>query len=367
MAGAGQDQSLCDYGSNELEKLLRVFTRQLHGVRHAEDPEYVHRMRVSSRRLRAAMPVFQGCFSRKEYRQWIREIRRVTRALGEARDLDVQILFLQAYREQIGAIPNPIRPEGETETPGKVPGPGLVSVSFSLVPDPGKEAQGIEYLSHLLQAKREALQPGISDALDTLERSGAIASMNEVFRAMMKKRRKMASKWAKREVRPFAAASLSSALDELVSYEESLHQPDAKSEHHAMRIAAKRLRYRLEIFRPLYGNTLARAIRVTKRLQTLLGELHDCDVWIEILPDMLEREHPGPDGSGGETRVPPEVAARIRVFIDDQEHYREILYHQVIRYWKRAAGDAFFQSLQETIRTGAVPDPGVEKRKTKKS
>jgi CHAD domain-containing protein len=367
MPGTGQDLSLCEYGSNALEKLLRAFTRQLHGVRHAEDPEYIHRMRVSSRRLRAAMPVFQGCFSRKEYRQWMREIRRVTRALGEARDLDVQILFLQAYREQMDSLKHPIRPGGETEAPAKFPDPGLSSVSFSPAPDPGKEAQGIEYLSHLLQAKREALQPGISDALDTLERCGAIASMDEVFRAMMKKKRKSASKWAGKGVRPFAAASLSSALDELVSYEESLHQPDAKSEHHAMRIAAKRLRYRLEIFRPLYGNKIARAIRVTKRLQTLLGELHDCDVWIEILPDMLEREHPGPVGSGGETRVPPEVAARIRVFIDDQEHYREILYHQVIRYWKRAVGDAFFQSLQETIRTGAVPDPGIEKRKTKKS
>jgi CHAD domain-containing protein len=110
------------------------------------------------------------------------------------------------------------------------------------------------------------------------EQSGAIASRDTVLRAQMKKKRKYLSKWALKNVRPFAAASLSSALDKLVSFEGSLYRPDAKSEHHAMRIAAKRLRHRLEIFRPLYGEDISRAIRVTKRLQALLGELHDYDV-----------------------------------------------------------------------------------------
>jgi CHAD domain-containing protein len=365
MAGDDQDLVLCEFGSGALEKLLRAFTRQLHGVRHAEDPEYIHRMRVSSRRLRAAMPVFQVCFSRKEYKQWLREIRRVTRALGEARDLDVQILFLQAYRGRVDPLTYTIRPGGGTEDASKVLDQGSSSVSGSLAPDPGKNAEGIEYLSHLLKTKREAIQPRITNALDTLEQSGAINSMDTVFRATMKKRRKSTSKWEGKGVRPFAAASLSSALEELVSYEESLHQPDAKSEHHAMRIAAKRLRYRLEIFRPLYGKDISGAIRVTKHLQTLLGELHDCDVWIGMLPDQFERDHPGQAGTGGEPGVPPEVEAQIRAFIDDQKEYREILYNQAIRYWKRITGDAFFPALQETIKAGVVANLVVEERKTK--
>ena len=49
--------------------------------------------------------------------------------------------------------------------------------------------------------------------------------------------------------------------------------------HHALRIEVKRLRYTMEICRPLYGGRLDGQIEAVKRLQTLLGEIHDCDVW----------------------------------------------------------------------------------------
>ena len=48
---------------------------------------------------------------------------------------------------------------------------------------------------------------------------------------------------------------------------------------HDMRIAAKRLRYILEVgAEPCFGPYAATAIKRTKDLQDLLGELHDCDV-----------------------------------------------------------------------------------------
>jgi hypothetical protein len=47
---------------------------------------------------------------------------------------------------------------------------------------------------------------------------------------------------------------------------------------HDMRIAAKRLRYVLEITGPCFGEYAATAVRHTKDLQDLLGEIHDCDV-----------------------------------------------------------------------------------------
>jgi hypothetical protein len=47
---------------------------------------------------------------------------------------------------------------------------------------------------------------------------------------------------------------------------------------HDMRIAAKRLRYVLEITGPCFGEYAGTAVRHTKDLQDLLGEIHDCDV-----------------------------------------------------------------------------------------
>ena len=72
-------------------------------------------------------------------------------------------------------------------------------------------------------------------------------------------------------------------LDELLRQQDSLADPDDRERHHAMRIAAKRLRYTLEISRPVYPGRLDEAVEAIKRVQTLLGDIHDCDVWLDHL------------------------------------------------------------------------------------
>jgi hypothetical protein len=49
---------------------------------------------------------------------------------------------------------------------------------------------------------------------------------------------------------------------------------------HDMRIAAKRLRYILEVCGPCFGPYAKNATKMVKELQDLLGEIHDCDVQI---------------------------------------------------------------------------------------
>ncbi|HET8673711.1 MAG TPA: CHAD domain-containing protein [Thermoleophilaceae bacterium] len=65
-----------------------------------------------------------------------------------------------------------------------------------------------------------------------------------------------------------------------------LHSFDPRGdsqELHAMRIAAKRLRYILELTAPALGADAERGAKQAKALQTLLGELHDCDVMLELI------------------------------------------------------------------------------------
>ena len=47
-----------------------------------------------------------------------------------------------------------------------------------------------------------------------------------------------------------------------------------------MRIAAKRLRYVLEITESCFGEEAVAARRAAKELQTILGDIHDCDVML---------------------------------------------------------------------------------------
>jgi CHAD domain-containing protein len=61
------------------------------GTLLGEDIEELHSMRVSSRRLRAAMDAFEGAFPAKTFRPLLRQVKEITDTLGDARDLDVAI------------------------------------------------------------------------------------------------------------------------------------------------------------------------------------------------------------------------------------------------------------------------------------
>jgi CHAD domain-containing protein len=77
------------------------------GVLDTGDIERVHDMRVATRRLRAALEIFEPCFPETAYRQALREVKRLADALGERRDRDVAIATLFAFNDQ---MPGPDRP-----------------------------------------------------------------------------------------------------------------------------------------------------------------------------------------------------------------------------------------------------------------
>jgi CHAD domain-containing protein len=60
-------------------------------------------------------------------------------------------------------------------------------------------------------------------------------------------------------------------------------------ELHQFRLASKRFRYTLEIFRPVYGDGLERRIERVRRVQTLLGDLQDCVASRALLAEMYPR------------------------------------------------------------------------------
>jgi len=246
----------CAYGRSVLRPLLKRFLEQIEGVRNSRDPEYIHDMRVASRRLRAALPVFSACFQKKSYRRVQKQVRRITRALGLARDRDVQILFLQNIMSR-------------TSDPAVLP--------------------GLEYLLRVLWFERNLLQQPVQEELNRLDERMILEGVGDLSE-------KSSSPPTER---PFtqdiallsrAAEDIHQRIDELLRYEPSLRDPSAITEHHAMRIAAKRLRYTMEVYSSLVEGDLFPAIKKVRNLQDALGELHDTDVWIAMLPRFLEKE-----------------------------------------------------------------------------
>jgi CHAD domain-containing protein len=77
-----------------------------------------------------------------------------------------------------------------------------------------------------------------------------------------------------------ASRIVQTRLDELRSFAEPALEPGAAEAQHGMRIAAKRLRYVLEIVGPCLGEQSEPARRAAKELQAVLGGLHDCDLML---------------------------------------------------------------------------------------
>jgi CHAD domain-containing protein len=73
------------------------------GVLDVGDIERVHDMRVATRRLRAALEVFEPCFPRKRLKGDLGEIKELADALGERRDRDVAIASLEGLSAKMPA------------------------------------------------------------------------------------------------------------------------------------------------------------------------------------------------------------------------------------------------------------------------
>jgi CHAD domain-containing protein len=71
----------------------------------------------------------------------------------------------------------------------------------------------------------------------------------------------------------------------------SVYEPFNIEKLHEMRIAAKRLRYAVELFTACWGDAVAPFAVEIAEMQSVLGEVHDCDVWLESLGvQMRERQ-----------------------------------------------------------------------------
>ena len=89
----------------------RIITTRLHemmsfkaGAIDGRDIEYVHDMRVASRRLCAALRNFADCFTpKKEFRRHLKRVERITSTLGDVRDLDVLIDRFQKDLQKVPA------------------------------------------------------------------------------------------------------------------------------------------------------------------------------------------------------------------------------------------------------------------------
>src|SRR2546429_823493 len=79
-------------------------------------------------------------------------------------------------------------------------------------------------------------------------------------------------------------------LDEMYSWEACVDDRDRIEDLHNLRIAAKRLRYTLEIFETILPEQNTSLRKEVEQIQEELGALHDSDVMIALLEFSLSRQ-----------------------------------------------------------------------------
>jgi CHAD domain-containing protein len=308
---------------------IKDFSRTIDGVKEGTDAEYVHGMRVASRRLRSALPLFSFCFPKRRYRRWMKEIRAITRALGDARDTDVQIAFLETY----------------------IPGHHPINGSHDT----------INALFELLLARRKQQQADVLLALESLEESHTIADLSASLRLVNDA---ADNNDGKSGIPPGlyrrAADQVNRVLDELVAYDPVVRNPDDASGHHRVRIATKKLRYTLEIYSPLYPDQCRPAIRNLKRLQKILGELHDCDVWAHILAMAVHTHHKQYlERRKGSIPVFPIEPVLVNILLN-RKTQRDLTYTRLSTVWQMCHTKGIWRDLRAEIDAAAQTTPAKE-------
>ena len=320
--------------SAALRKRLKAVLREIPGIRKGRDSECLHDIRVASRRLRSALSLLADFFPERTTRHWRKPVRRLMRALGAARDTDVQIAFLQAFLKTLSA------------------------------PTQKRCRPGIHRLLLRLTQHREALQSKVLRELDRFEKAGIAGDIN----AALHKKKTHARLFPRREAVPLqrlyatAYRRLTDLLEAMLAYETQVLDPARVAALHGMRIAARRLRYAMEVFAPLYSDRLKAVHDLLSEIQELLGDIHDCDVWIEFLPAFLEAERARAQTYCGRTSVVHRLNPGLEYLARERRRHREQRYREFIVRWATLRKQKCWKSVYRILQPPRVQAGGRDEK-----
>lgn len=300
------------FGRRSLVKRFRVLLTEINHVRTEQDADSIHDMRVASRRFHAAAQIFADCLPAPILLESERHVRRIRKSAGAVRDCDVQRIFVER----------------------------LLKKSI-----PQRSRSGLQRLTVRLAQKREKQLEAIFAAIDRFEKSGIAGKVNRSLAATARRRRVPLT------LRQRAAREIVVRLSSLLSFEQFVRQSTAAAELHQMRISAKRLRYVMEIFNPVFRSRLKPYIKVVRSIQDSLGEMHDCSVWLQSLPRFLEKERERTAKFFGDASPFSTIEIGILYFSEAAGMEQMRQYRAFTRIWKETEQRQTWKKLTDLITT----------------
>lgn len=313
--GKKVEHAVCVFGSAFLLEQVITLQNEIENANDPKDIEPIHQMRVASRRLRTGFEYFGNCLPEKKSQEWVEDIRRITRALGQARDLDIQIKTLSdLYDETLDE----------------------------------KYKPGYRRLLLRLKQRRVKAQKKVTNTLDEYQGKDILNKMRGRLEKLSSGAEELYLYIPSLYQRAFSA--IKSDLDAFLSYEKFIHEPDNSEKLHAMRIAGKHLRYSLEIFAPIYKEALFPHIQIMKDIQDELGAMHDDDVWVNWLPKFIQQEEERVVDYFGNKGPLKRLLPGFNYLIEDRKKSRDLAYQSFLSIWETLTYENAWENLEEIIK-----------------
>jgi hypothetical protein len=223
-----------------LRKRLEAVWRELPvaGSAAHRDRESVHRLRVATRRALAAIEAFRDLLPERRAAWFAKRLRRIRRAAGEARDLDV-------LTDRLGSA----------------------AARATNAPAPAPSGRARRRLVAMLSKQRDVSRQPIREQYERLVESDWPGRVERLLDDVPAGRRQPTfGTYARQRFRPMIKRFFAAADHKLRDAEEM----------HALRIEGKQLRYAMEIFAAVFPPQVrARCYEALEQLQNTLGEFTD--------------------------------------------------------------------------------------------
>jgi CHAD domain-containing protein len=213
------------------------------------DPEDIHDLRVSSRRLREGLELFLPCYPAGLIEPFVKLCRKVTRLLGEIRNTDEALCFFDALMTELNEI-------GQAD---------LERLKLSFQKKRKKELKRLK--AGLRISASDALRDRYRHGVNSLVLFSTPPTAVDLFAPLA----------------VFAGSSLDARMAAVVKLAPEAGLADAIKAQHLLRIAVKHYRYRLEILSFLFGERFQELHAPVKAYQEVLGKMHDLDVFAGIV------------------------------------------------------------------------------------
>ncbi len=265
------------------------------GIRYSTDPEYVHDMRVATRRARAAAKLYGDYFKPKAIRRYLHCLRRTARLLGAVRDLDVAIGKLERFG-------------------GKKKG---ANAAFRAA----KLAATLEGW----RQRRATAHASLVAWFNSSDYGRFVGSFAKFCRSPGEGARNYTAKPGEapipHQVRHVMPSMILNRYESIRSYETLFEGQESPGVEvlHLLRIECKYLRYNLEFVSNLLGPEAKRLLADLRKLQGDLGDLHDAVVSKQMIAEEQGVEVSGA-GVGSYERAQDKVIRRLSEQLEGDLH-----------------------------------------------